>query len=51
LGLGDLKVFAQRWLASKKKANHPLLAGTPMCDEDEVHEIPGLPSPPRLTSI
>ena len=43
-GLGDLKVFAQRWLASKKKANHPLLAGTPMCDE--VHEILGLPSPP-----
>ena len=48
-GLGDLKVFAQRWLASKKKANHPLLAGTPMCDE--VHEILGLPSPPQLTSI
>jgi hypothetical protein len=43
-GLGDLKVFAQRWLASKKKANHPLLAGTPMCDE--VHEILG-----QLTSI
>jgi hypothetical protein len=38
-GLGDLKVFAQRWLASKKKANHPLLAGTPMCDE--VHEVLG----------
>jgi hypothetical protein len=48
-GLGDLKVFAQRWLASKKKANHPLLAGTRMCDE--VHEILGLPSPPQLTSI
>jgi hypothetical protein len=35
-------------VASKKKANHPLLAGTPMCDE--VHEILGLPSPPQLTS-
>jgi hypothetical protein len=47
--LGELKVFAQRWLANKKKANHPLIAGTPMCDE--VHEILGLPSPPQPASI
>jgi hypothetical protein len=35
--IGDLKVFAQRWLDSKKRANHPLIHGSPMCDE--VHEI------------
>jgi hypothetical protein len=32
-GLGDLKVFAQRWLASKKRANHPLPSGTPQGDQ------------------
>jgi hypothetical protein len=36
-GLRDLKMLALRWLDSKKRTNHPLIHGTPMCDE--VHEI------------
>jgi hypothetical protein len=39
-GLGDLKAFTQRWLDSKKGANHPLVHGSPICDE--VHEVLGL---------
>jgi hypothetical protein len=46
-GLGNLKAFAQRWLDSKKRANHPLVHGSPICDE--VHEVLELPTaqPPQ----
>jgi hypothetical protein len=44
--LQDLKLYAQRWLAKKKKDEHPLLPGTPMCDE--VHELLGLAPPPPI---
>ena len=43
--LGDLTTYAERWLAAKKKQQgHPLLPGTPMCDE--VHSLLDLPPPP-----
>ena len=44
--LGDLKTYAERWLAAKKKQGHPLLPGTPMCDQ--VHLLLGLLLPPPV---
>ena len=42
--LGDLKTYAERWLAGRKKQGHPLIPGTPMCDQ--VHSLLDLPPPP-----
>jgi hypothetical protein len=42
--LQDLKLYAQRWLAAEKRHGHPLISGTPICDD--VHELLGLPPLP-----
>ena len=44
----DLKTYAGRWLQAKKKQGHPLIAGTPMCDQ--VHNLLGMPPPQRAPS-
>jgi hypothetical protein len=35
-----LKMFAQHWLDIKKRTNHPLVHGSPVCG-DEAHEVLG----------
>ena len=45
--LQDLKLYAQRWLAAEKRHGHPLISGTPICDD--VHELLGLPPLPHHT--
>ena len=41
--LSEMKVFAGRWLESKRKQGHPLLACSPLCIE--IHKLLDLPQP------
>ena len=41
--LSEMKVFAGRWLESKRKQGHPLLACSPLCIE--IHKLLHLPQP------
>ena len=43
--LSEMKVFANRWLESKKNEGYPLLACSPLCIE--VHKLLDLPQPVR----
>jgi hypothetical protein len=42
--LPELTLYAQRWLAARIQQGHPLLPGTPMCND--VHKLLELPPPP-----